>query len=68
MNELDLAALTWRKSSRSAQGGDECVEVAELPGMIAVRDSKDPHGSVLAFGTSAFQIFVVAARSGNFDR
>jgi hypothetical protein len=68
MNELDSAALTWRKSSRSAQGGDECVEVAELPGVIAVRDSKNPDGSVLAFGTSAFQSFVVAARSGSFDR
>jgi hypothetical protein len=28
MIELDLPAMWWRKSSRSAQGGQDCVEVA----------------------------------------
>ncbi|MFI0463450.1 DUF397 domain-containing protein [Saccharopolyspora sp. 5N102] len=35
-----------RKSSRSASGG-ECVEVAlNIPGVTAIRDSKDPSGPV----------------------
>jgi hypothetical protein len=39
----------WRKSSFS--GGQEvaCVEVAHLPGALAVRDSKNPAGPVLTF-------------------
>lgn len=40
--------LTWVKSSYSANSGD-CVEVAHLPGVVAVRDSKDPHGPILQF-------------------
>ncbi|GAB2940328.1 hypothetical protein GCM10027280_30950 [Micromonospora polyrhachis] len=39
----DLSIATWRKSTRSGNEG-ACVEVADnLPGTIAVRDSKDPH-------------------------
>jgi len=37
----------WRKSSYSGNGA-ECVEVAaRQPGIVAVRDSKNPHGPVL---------------------
>lgn len=39
----------WRKTSYS-NGGQQgsCVEVARgLPGTVAIRDSKDPHGPVL---------------------
>ena len=43
----------WRKSSRSV-GGGACVEVADG---ILVRDSTDPDGPRLAFGTSAWQRF-----------
>lgn len=33
----------WRKSSYSSGGGQECVEVAaNVPGVIALRDSKNP--------------------------
>ncbi|TDC62687.1 DUF397 domain-containing protein [Actinomadura sp. GC306] len=32
----------WRKSSSSSSQGDNCVEVAELDGVIGIRDSKDP--------------------------
>jgi hypothetical protein len=39
----------WRKSSYSSGGQQgSCVEVARgLPGIVTVRDSKDPHGPVL---------------------
>ena len=40
--------LNWVKSSHSGGTGGNCVEVAALPdGGRAVRDSKDPDGSVL---------------------
>jgi uncharacterized protein DUF397 len=42
---MDLTRAKWRKSIRSGGNGGDCVEVARnLPGVVAVRDSKDPHG------------------------
>ena len=47
--DIELSRAVWRKSARSNNGG-ACVEVAtNLPGVVAVRDSKDPHGPVLVF-------------------
>ena len=47
MNELDLSRAEWRKSSYSSQNG-ACVEVTRnLPGIVAVRDSKNPDGPAL---------------------
>ncbi|MEV0677583.1 DUF397 domain-containing protein [Actinosynnema sp. NPDC050436] len=48
----------WRKSSRSQNGADNCVEVSKLPGAAAVRDSKNPGGPVLVFGSAAFAGFL----------
>jgi hypothetical protein len=54
----DLSDAAWRKSTRSNAGGD-CVEVADnLPGTVAVRDSKDPAGPALTFAPTAWQTFV----------
>jgi hypothetical protein len=45
---MDLSRAQWRKASRSSSNGGNCVEVARnLPGIVAVRDSKNPHGPVL---------------------
>ena len=47
---MDLTGATWRKSSYSSGNGGACVEIARnLPGVVAVRDSKDPGGPGLAF-------------------
>ncbi|MDG4779588.1 DUF397 domain-containing protein [Micromonospora sp. WMMD961] len=57
----DLTDAHWRKSTRSGGNGGECVEVADnLPGIVAVRDSKDPHGPTLAFPSAAWATFVQA--------
>ncbi|MGC5032596.1 DUF397 domain-containing protein [Micromonospora sp. DT229] len=56
---MDLTGARWRKSTRSNGGGGACVEVADnLPGVVAVRDSKDPTGPVLAFTPKSWQAFV----------
>jgi hypothetical protein len=57
----------WQKSSRSASSGN-CVEVARnRPGIVAVRDSKDPHGPKLTFTPAEWEAFTVGVRDGMFD-
>ncbi|MFY1615955.1 DUF397 domain-containing protein [Micromonospora sp. WMMD736] len=56
---MDLIGAVWRKSTRSGSGGGDCVEVADnLPGVVGVRDSKDPDGPTLTFGPAAWRAFV----------
>lgn len=55
----DLSAVAWRKSSYSAGGDNNCVEVTDgHPGMVPVRDSKVPDGGVLVFGALSWTAFV----------
>jgi hypothetical protein len=59
-----IGELNWRKSTFSGNGGD-CVEVARnLPGIVAVRDSKDPDGPVLTFTADEWRAFISGARAG----
>ncbi|MEU8347812.1 protein of unknown function [Actinomadura meyerae] len=37
-----ITAPTWRKSSHSGGHEGDCVEIADLNGHIAIRDSKNP--------------------------
>ncbi|MER6399506.1 DUF397 domain-containing protein [Kitasatospora sp. NPDC001603] len=63
----DLSAAAWLKSSYSASNGGECVEVAPgFPGLVPVRDSKDPDGPALLFPASAWDSFLAAVRAGDF--
>ena len=53
----------WLKSSYSGNGGSDCVEVARnLPGIVAVRDSKNPHGPVLTVSTDEWASFITRLR------
>ncbi|MFI6129799.1 DUF397 domain-containing protein [Micromonospora sp. NPDC051141] len=55
----DLTGALWRKSIRSSSNGGDCVEVADnLPGVVGVRDSKDPTGPALAFEPASWRAFV----------
>ncbi|MFI5837967.1 DUF397 domain-containing protein [Micromonospora sp. NPDC051300] len=54
-----MTGAHWRKSSRSSTNGGACVEVADnLPGVVGVRDSKDPTGPALAFEPASWRAFV----------
>lgn len=65
---MDLSRAEWRKASYSSSNGGACVEVARnLPGIVAVRDSKDPDGPALVFGPAEWQAFTAGARHGEFD-
>ncbi|MFD4114141.1 DUF397 domain-containing protein [Streptomyces niveus] len=68
MRSLDLTVMTWRKSSYSNQDGGECVEVSDdFAAVVPVRDSKNLHGPVLAFGASGWASFVSAVKDGALD-
>ncbi|GAA2708613.1 DUF397 domain-containing protein [Micromonospora olivasterospora] len=61
---MDLTRATWRKASRSNSNGGACVEVADnLPGVVAVRDSKDPTGPALTFTPASWRAFVADTRA-----
>ncbi|AXO35548.1 DUF397 domain-containing protein [Micromonospora chalcea] len=60
---MDLSGARWRKSTRSGGNGGNCVEVAgNLPGVVGVRDSKDPAGPVLTFTPAAWTRFLTSTR------
>ncbi|MFG2740895.1 DUF397 domain-containing protein [Streptomyces chartreusis] len=53
-----LTAIQWRKSSYSGDQGGNCVEIAESTASVAIRDSKNTAGPILAFEPTAFTTFV----------
>ena len=62
MGAPDLRRAQWRTSTYSANGST-CVEVARnLPGIVAVRDSKDRPGPVLIFTPDEWRAFVTQPR------
>ncbi|MFI9364007.1 DUF397 domain-containing protein [Kitasatospora sp. NPDC053057] len=64
---VDLSSAAWFKSSHSNNGGS-CVEVTpNFPGLVPVRDSKDPQGPALVFPAGAWRSFVAGVRAGEFD-
>ena len=56
----DTTRMRWRKSTYSSGNGGDCVEVANAPRTVAVRDSKDPQGPALAFTPARWQAFTCA--------
>jgi hypothetical protein len=57
-------AVTWRKSSYSGNNGGQCVEVA-APCRVLVRDSKNPHGTVLEFSRETWLKFTERTKDNN---
>jgi hypothetical protein len=66
---IDLSQAQWRKSSRSGQSNGACVEVAaNLPGVVALRDSKSPEAGTHVISRSAFTAFLDDVKAGRYDR
>ncbi|WP_238431344.1 DUF397 domain-containing protein [Streptomyces cavernae] len=62
-HDVDLTHAWWRKSSYSG-GANDCLEVAELGGHAAVRDSKDIGRRPLLFSKAAMRALVGGIASG----
>jgi hypothetical protein len=54
---MDVTDAMWRKSSYSGGNGGTCVEVGPAGPAVAVRDSKDPDGPLLAFAADVWKVF-----------
>jgi Domain of unknown function (DUF397) len=59
----DLTSADWHKSSYSGNSGN-CIEMAELPGVVAVRDSKNPDDGALGFTPETWTAFTIAIKAG----
>jgi hypothetical protein len=57
--------LMWRHSSFCNNGA--CVEVADGPVIVHMRDSKDPTGGRLTFSRAGWAGFIAEAKAGKFD-
>jgi len=63
----DLSRALWRKATLSSQNGG-CVEIAaNLPNIVAVRDSKRPEGGAHVVERATFAAFLADAKIGRFD-
>jgi len=61
---MDDERLTWKKSSRCANGG--CIEVATVTARRLVRDSKENNGPILSFSSDSFRTFLDGVRADEF--
>jgi hypothetical protein len=66
LTPAEIAALDFRKS-RFSGPNDNCVEVADLPGGRAVRNSKRPEAATVTFTTDEWTAFVKGVKAGEFD-
>jgi uncharacterized protein DUF397 len=58
--------LRWFTSSFSGGNGAGCVEVAFLPGAVAVRDTKDRTLTPHRYPAASWAEFLAAVRAGEF--
>lgn len=65
---MELSQAQWRISSFSGGSGNSCVEVALLPGTVAVRDTKDRTRAPHLHSAASWRSFLTAVRAGEFDR
>jgi hypothetical protein len=64
----DLSGAIWRKATRSTSGNGGCVEIAgNLPGIVAIRDSKRPEEGAHVVERSAFAAFLADVKAGRYD-
>nr|WP_089326500.1 DUF397 domain-containing protein [Actinomadura meyerae] len=52
---MSLARTAWRKSSRSNECGDACIELAVTDEAVLIRDSQDADGLLLVISRGDFR-------------
>ncbi len=65
--DVDLTNARWFKSSQSSGNCDNCVEIAFVGEVIAVRDSKDRSGPALLYTRDEWDAFLGGVKDGEFD-
>ncbi|WP_405148161.1 DUF397 domain-containing protein [Sphaerisporangium sp. NBC_01403] len=64
----ELAGVAWHISTKSANGGGECVEAGPLAdGTVAVRHSHHPDREVILYTRGEWQAFIAGVKAGEFD-
>ncbi|WP_030911552.1 DUF397 domain-containing protein [Streptomyces sp. NRRL F-5126] len=64
--KVDLSNAVWAKSEMS-NGGDNCLEVAFVDGVVALRDSVDvgdPDAQVLVISKKDYELFTRSVQAG----
>lgn len=56
----------WRKSSYSG-GGENCVEVAHIPGHVGIRDSKNPQSALLILANTRWAALTNEIKNGRYN-
>ncbi|MDA8369100.1 MAG: DUF397 domain-containing protein [Nocardiopsaceae bacterium] len=54
----------WYKSSYSGNQGGDCVEVADTPRLVHVRDTQNRRAGHLSFPASSWHAFISSLKSG----
>ncbi|MEV5410250.1 DUF397 domain-containing protein [Thermopolyspora sp. NPDC052614] len=70
MTPDELAGVAWHVSSKSANGGPQCVEAGPLAdgsGRVAVRHSRRPDADVIVYTRREWESFIAGAKDGEFD-
>ena len=65
---MDMTNAQWRTSSYTSGNGGNCVEVAGMGAVIAVRDTKDRSRGMLRVSVNEWQRFIGAVNLGELDR
>jgi hypothetical protein len=62
-----MESLKWRKSTRSSNGGETCVELARTPRSVAVRDSKNPDGPRIEMSRRSLDRLLTDVKQGKYN-
>lgn len=69
VNPGELSEVVWHISTKSANGGGNCVEagpVLDGSGRVAVRHSRRPEGDVLVYAAADWAAFLTGVKAGGF--
>lgn len=64
--DADLSRAVWRKSSRSGSG-NQCVEVARVGTVRAIRNSRRPNEGTLIVDVGTFKGLIGQTKDGAYD-